>query len=167
MKELDKEEVAGRGVKISHKIPTEDFVKILERRPSQITIPASILKQSKGLRLMVKAMETFYEAERMPDIMIVQRGARPRIIRQDWLDPYIRGLVGSKPDVDDRLLIELLDVNATSPKTSMPLSELTPAELKLLQQMKEKGWVAVTDDLRVHLTKLGATIAKGAKKIYA
>jgi len=154
-------------VKITHKIPTEDFVRILEKRPAQIIIPASILKQSKGLRLIVKAMETFYGAERMPDIMIVQKGARPRVIRQDWLDPYIRGLVGSKPDVDDRLLIGLLDANATLPKTGTPLSELTPAELKLLQQMKEKGWVAVTDDLRVHLTKLGATIAKGAKKIYA
>jgi hypothetical protein len=163
----EKEITAGREVKIAHKIPTMEFVKILEKRPSQIIIPSSILKQSKGLRLMIEAIETFYKGDRMPDIVIVQRGARPRVIRQDWLDPYIRGLVGSKPDLDSRLLMELLDAKATSPEKGAPLSELAPAELELLKQIKEKKWVSVTDDLRVHLTKLGATIARGAKKIYA
>ncbi|MDI6883585.1 MAG: hypothetical protein QMD00_00335 [Hadesarchaea archaeon] len=153
-------------VKITHKISTEDFVGILERRPSKVIIPASVLKQSKNMKLLVDAISTFSEARKVPDIVIVSRGKPPRIIKQDWVDPHIRSLIGLRPDFEERFLIGLLDAGATSQKRGVPLSELTPGELKLLYGLKEHEWVEVSEGLRVHLTRLGATIARGAKKLY-
>jgi len=86
--------------------------------------------------------------------------------KQDWMDPYVRTLVGYTPDVDDMLMIKLIDANATAPKKALPISELNQTEIKLLPKMKEHDRIKVTDDLKIYLTKLGMKIAEGAKKMY-
>ena len=156
----------GKGVKISQKISITNFVKILRQKPSRIVISESILKQCKGLRLMVDTLSATYDASVPPVIEILKRGGEAKIIKQDWMDPYVRTLVGPTPDVDDMLMIKLIDANATAPKKALPISELNQTEIKLLPKMKEHDRIKVTDDLKIYLTKIGMKIAEGAKKMY-
>ena len=86
--------------------------------------------------------------------------------KQDWMDPYVRTLVGHNPDVDDMLMIKLIDANATAPKKALSISELNQTEIKLLPKMKEHDRIKVTDNLKIYLTKIGMKIAEGAKKMY-
>lgn len=153
-------------VKITRKLSIKDFVRILEKRPLRVIVPASILRQSKNIKLIVDTMSSVSKAGAVPEIVIVSRDKPPMVIGQDWVDPHIRSLVGTRPSFDERFLMELLDANATSRKNGMLLSELTPGELKLLYELKEREWVEISRELKVYLTELGATIASGAKKLY-
>lgn len=156
----------GKEVKISQKISLANFVRILRQKPARIIVSESILKQSKSLGLLVDTLSATYDATIPPVIEILRRGEPAKIIKQDWMDPYLRGLVGYRPDADDLLLIKLINAGATTPKNALPVSELNQTELKLLPKMRAQERIEVTEDLRVYLTKLGAKIAEGAKKIY-
>jgi len=155
-----------RDVKISQKISITNFVKILRGKPSRIVISESILRQCKGLRLMVDTLSATYDASVPPVIEILKRGGETKIIKQDWMDPYIRTIVGHSPDVDDMLMIKLIDANAISSKKALPISELNQTEIKLLPKMKEQERIIITENLKVYLTKHGMKIAEGAKKMY-
>ncbi|GAG89455.1 unnamed protein product [marine sediment metagenome] len=158
---MEKLAEVGQEVRISQKLSAKDFVSILERRPSKIVVSASILKQSKNIGLIVDALETA-ASKGVPKIEVVSRGKPPRRIEQDWVDPYIRSLVGHRADSKERLLVHLLDLG----KNGAPISELPPGEIELLPKLNKINRVEITSDLRVRLTKLGTTIAQGAKKLY-
>lgn len=49
--------------------------------------------------------------------------------KQDWLDPQVRSLVGSKSSADEVLLLRLFDAKATSKKRAIPLSDFTIGQL--------------------------------------
>ncbi len=153
-------------VKIAQKISIADFVRVLRQRPSRIIISESILRQCKGLRLMVDTLSATYDATVPPVIEILKRGMPPKIIKQDWVDSYIRTLIGYKPDVDDLVMIKLLDADATAARKALPISELNQTEIKLLPRLRNQERIMVTQDLKIYLTKLGIKIAEGAKKIY-
>lgn len=159
--EVQKLAETGREVRISRKISADDFLGILERRPSKIVISASILNQSKSVKLMVETIRTTI-TKGAPEIEIVSRGGTPRRIKQDWVDPFIRSLVGHRPDPEGRLLVHILD----SGKSDITISQLTPSEIELLPRLEKLNEVELTKDLRVKLTKLGATLARGTKKLY-
>jgi len=81
---------------------------------------------------------------------------------KDWVDPFIRSLVGWKADREERLLVRLLE----SKKRQVPISELSRGEVKLLPKLRKPGYIEITAGRYAKLTKLGATIARGTKKMY-
>lgn len=95
-----------------------------------------------------------------------EQGVIQKTGKQDWMNSYIRSLVGYNPDVDDMLMIKPIDADATSPKKALPISELNQTEIKLLPKIKEQERIIITENLKVYLTKLGMKIAEGAKKMY-
>jgi len=101
-------------------------------------------------------------AGRMPEIEIVARGKPPKIIKEDWVDPFIRSLVGYRADPEARLLVHILD----SGKREVPISRLTSSEIELLPKLEKLKRVTISRDLKIRLTKLGAILARGAKKLY-
>lgn len=82
--------------------------------------------------------------------------------KEDRIDPFIRSQVGWKADREERLLVKLLD----SGKREVPISELSSREVKLLPKLKKHSFIEVRKGRSVRLTELGATIARGAKKLY-
>lgn len=148
-------------IKISHKISAEEFVNILDKGAKRVVIPESVLDQSRIMALILRAIQTS-SARGVPEIKIVRRGKAPKIIRRDWVDPFVRSLVGARPDPEGQVLVHILE----SGKPETPISELTASEIELLPRLEKMGQVEVTKDLRVKLTRLGATIARGTKKLY-
>lgn len=154
------------GYKVNQKISAEDFVRLIGKNPSRITISESILKQSKSISLILEALENVYHSPRPPEIEVSQRGRPAKVIRQDWMDPYIRSLVGYQSSSGLSLELKLLAQGSTSPHKALPMGDLAPHEVKELASLREAGHIELTSDLRVYLTDLGADIARGARKIY-
>ena len=89
-----------------------------------------------------------------------RKGEPPRV-KEDWIDPFIRSQVGWKADREARLLVKLLGAGG-----DVPISKLSSGETKLLPKLKKQGYIEITAARKVRLTELGATIARGAKKMY-
>lgn len=147
-------------VRIDHKISASKFLEILESGPEKVVIPASVLKQSKAIELSLNVMR-IASTKGWPKIEIVERGKPPRVIEQDWVDPHIRSLVGTRPNPDDRLLVYLLDA-----RRDVCVSELAPGEVGMLPGLKKLGWIDIVGDLNVRLTEIGKSVARGAKKLF-
>jgi hypothetical protein len=147
-------------VRIDHKISASKFLKILESGPEKVVIPASVLRQSKTIELFLDVME-IASTKGWPKIEIVERGKPPKVIEQDWVDPYIRSLVGTRPNPEDRLLVYLLDA-----RRDVCISELAPGEVSMLPGLRELGRIDIIEGLNVRLTETGKTVARGAKKLF-
>ena len=90
-----------------------------------------------------------------------RRKGEPPKVKEDPIDPFIRSLVGWKADREARLLVKLLGYG----KRGAPASGLSPGEAKLLPKLRKSGMIDVEGRL-VRLTRLGATVARGARKMY-
>lgn len=82
------------------------------------------------------------------------------------MDPFIRSLVGELPPLGLSLEMELLRLDAISPKNAVPLFEIEPNKIKEIPELIEAEHLEVTKDFKMYLTELGWMIAKGAIKIY-
>jgi hypothetical protein len=165
------------GVKVGQKISAEEFVRLLGENPRTVEISSSVLKQSKNISLIVKVLETATERG-VPDIIITERGKPSTVLelRGRIFDPinlFVREQVGYRPGPEERILVHLLDRSATTPRPAgcrqreVPISELVPSEIELLSKLEKENQVEIIKDgLKVKLTELGATIARGAKKMY-
>lgn len=94
-----------------------------------------------------------------------KNGRKVRIMN-DWVDPFIRDLVGYSIPPDLQLLLKLLVKEALDEKTALPKEELTKNEAELLNDLIQSEQVNITGDFRIHLTNLGTSVATGAKKLY-
>lgn len=100
--------------------------------------------------------------------------SRPRVVfgkkklrlGEDWVDPLVREVIGDEPNPNDLLYMKLLDIGATSPGKTLSLDELSSQEIQIIRKAKEMEHVIVTEDLRLYLSELGKTLAKGAKRAY-
>jgi hypothetical protein len=88
------------------------------------------------------------------------------VIKQDWVDPGIRSIIGKRPSTGVTVEIRLHQEGAISRARAVPLAEFSTSEIREIAGLKGAGHVAVTDDLRIYLTKAGAEIAKGARRLY-
>ncbi len=152
--------------KISHKLSVEEFLQFLTSGNKKIVISNSILEYSKNIRLFVEALHKLYNLPVLPEIEIVERGKKPKILKQDWIDPHIRDLIGPEQSPESLLRVKLFDLAAISKKSGLQISEFNKHELELILKLREKEHIAVTDHLKVFLTPLGITLAKGAKRIF-
>lgn len=153
-------------VKLDRKISMDRFLSILEERPDKIRIPKSILEQSKGLRTVVEALRLSYSPNKMPDIEISSRGEKSEVISRDDIDPFVRNLVGYVPNRRERFLLKLLDQEVSDEESAVELSSLAPGEIETAKELKEQGHVKETGDMRLYLSGLGETVARGARKMY-
>lgn len=94
-----------------------------------------------------------------------KNGRKVRIMN-DWVDPFIRDLVGYSVPPDLQLLLKLLVKGALEEETALPKEELTRSEAELLNDLIQSEQINLTGDFRIHLTSLGTSVAKGAKKLY-
>jgi len=85
---------------------------------------------------------------------------------EDWVDPLVREVIGDEPSPSDLLYMKLLDKDATSPGKALSLDELSSQEIQIIRKAKEMEHVIVTEDLKVYLSELGKTLAKGARRAY-
>ena len=152
--------------KISHKLSVEEFLQSLTSGNKKIVISNSILEYSKNIRLFVEALHKLYNLPVLPEIEIVERGKKPKILKQDWIDPHIRNLIGKEQSSESLLREKLFDLAAISEKNGLQISEFNKNELELILKLREKEHIIVTDRLKVFLTPLGITLAKGAKKLF-
>ena len=155
-----------RKVKIRRKISLSDFANLLNEGTDRIVISDSIVRQSKSLGVILDTLEKVYNLPNPPTIEILERGKDPRVIRQDWVDPELRRLVGKRPPAGLAIEIRLLGEGAVSREKTMHLSEFAPDEIREISGLKASGHVAVNGDLTIYLTRLGTEIAKGAGKLY-
>jgi len=89
-------------------------------------------------------------------------GGKPPEVEEDWIDPFVRAQVGWKAGREERLLVKLLDAGR-----EVQISGLSRGEAKLLPKLERASHVRITGDgLKVGLTELGATVARGAKDMY-
>lgn len=153
-------------VRLRKKISTEKFVNLLAERPERIIIPRSILDQSKNLKLIVKALSFSYSSPEVPEIEISARGEESTIITRDEIDPFVRKIVGYVPNARARLLMKLLASEATRKENAVNLSDLTRDEVRIARVLKSFNHIDETDDMKIYLTELGETTAKGAQKMY-
>ena len=153
-------------IKISNKISVDTFLLQLTSGTKKIVISKSILENSKNINLIIEALEKLYQLQVLPEIEIIERGKPPLTLKQDWIDPHIRGLIGEKPSLESLIRTKLLDLGATSIKKAVHISEFNKNELKQLSKLLDKEHIVIEDDLKIYLTDLGTTLAKGAKKIY-
>jgi hypothetical protein len=155
------------GVKVGQKISAEEFVRLLGENPRTVEISSSVLKQSKNISLIMKVLETA-TVHGVPDIIITERGKPPTVLELrgkifDPINPFVRAQVGYRPGPEERILVHLLDRR----QREVPISELVPSEIELLSKLEKENQVEIIKDgLKVKLTELGATIARGAKKMY-
>lgn len=156
-----------REVKIRRKISLLDFAELLNEGTRRIVISDSIVRQSKSLGIMLDTLEKVYNLPSPPTIEILERGKGPRVIRQDWVDPGIRNIVGKRPGTGLAVELRLLREGALSGKRAVDLYEFTPQEIREIAALKDAGHVMVTDDLKIYLTKLGTDIARGGKRLYS
>ena len=89
-----------------------------------------------------------------------RKGELPNV-KEDPIDPFVRSQVGWRADAEARLLVKLLGAGG-----EVPISKLSSGETKLLPKFKKRGYIEITANRRAQLTELGATIARGAKKMY-
>ena len=153
-------------VKIRRKISFLDFAELLKQGTDRIVISDSIVKQSKSLGIMLDTLEKVYNLPNPPTIEILERGKGPRIIKQDWIDPTIRKLVGKHPRGALTIEIKLFNEGAINKTRALKLGEFDIEEIKDISNLKIAGHVTLTNDMRVYLTRLGKQIAIGAKKLY-
>lgn len=152
--------------KISNKLSVEEFLNSLTSGNQKIIISNSILEYSKNIRLFVEALNKLYNLPVLPEIEIVERGKKPKILKQDWVDPYIRNLIGNEQSSESLLRVKLYDLAAISEKSGLPISEFNKNELELILTLRDKEHIVVTNRLKIFLTPLGITLAKGAKKLF-
>jgi len=155
-----------REVKIRRKISLVDFAHLLKDGTDRIVISDSIVRQSKSLGIMLDTLERIYNLPNPPTIEILERGKGPRVIKQDWVDPGIRAIIGKRPPAGVAIEIRLYNEKALSRRKAAPLSEFGSDEIREISALKSAGHIAITDDLGVYLTRLGAEIARGAKRLY-
>lgn len=90
----------------------------------------------------------------------------------DWIDPFIRELIGTTPTEDLKILMKLLDEKATSPKTAIPKPKTTLEEKyeALFEYYYNKllhcDFIRETKAHKSYLTKFGLVTALGAKKLF-
>jgi hypothetical protein len=153
-------------MKISHKLSLEEFLQSLTSGTQKIIISNSILEHSKNIRLFIHALHELYNLPVLPEIEIVERGKKPRVLKQDWIDPFIRTLIGNEQSSESSLRVKLFDLGATSKKSGLQISEFNKNELKLILKLRDKEHIIASEDLKIFLTPIGITLAKGAKKIF-
>jgi len=93
--------------------------------------------------------------------MTVGDKGKPPWVKEDWVDPFVRSQVGWKADREERLLVRLLKTE----KEGTPVSALTRSEARPLPKLEKLRRIKIKAH-RVGLTKLGETMARGAKKLY-
>ena len=152
--------------KISQKLSVEEFLHSLTNGSKKIIISNSILEYSKNIRLFVEALHKLYTLPSLPEIEIIERGKDPKILKQDWIDPYIKNLIGNEQSFESKIRVKLLDLGVTSKKNGLEISEFNKNELKSILKLREKEHIIITEDLKVFLSIIGITLAKGAKKIF-
>jgi len=108
-------------------------------------------------------LETIRFIQSQPRLIIKEGKVR---LGEDWMDPLIREVLGYEPSPRHLLYMRLLEKDAVSPETAVSLSELIPEEIQIVAEAKEMEHLIVTKDLKVYLSPLGVTLAKGAKKSY-
>lgn len=150
---------------IDHKISLEEYAKLIQSGRS-VRISSSILDQSKGIRILTETLEKIYKLPAPPKIEISGRKKPSKLIKQDWMDPYLRTLVGERPPSGLALEMELFRLGAVTKDKAMPISEFTIDEIREVPTLKEAGHIDITPDLRIFLTKFGAKIADGGIRIY-
>lgn len=155
----------GKVIKISQKIGLQKFVALLKQKPEKVVISQSILDQTKSLKLMTEAIQSAYKNP--VKIEVVKRGETPVVIEQDWIDPFIRSMIGFSPPKEITLELKLLDKNATSKGKAVSIQDLSRDDRKLLNNLIKMEHVFLTSEAKVYLTELGGIIARGAKKIYS
>ena len=102
--------------KISQKLSVEEFLHSLTNGSKKIIISNSILEYSKNIRLFVEALHKLYTLPSLPEIEIIERGKDPKILKQDWIDPYIKNLIGNEQSFESKIRVKLLDLGVTSKK---------------------------------------------------
>ena len=152
--------------KIMQKISMEDFCQLLKKHPNKITISQSVLNQSKTMKLYFDALQSLYHSSVFPKIEIVGRKMKPKIIEADWMDPYLREVVGETPPPGLALEMELLRLGATSKDRAVPIYEFSQSQQKEIPNLLKFEHLILEKGLKIYLTKLGIDVAKGAMKIY-
>ncbi len=152
--------------KITQKISIEDFCDLLKKHPNKITISRSVLNQSKTMKLYLDAIQSLYQTSVLPKIEIVGRKMEPKIIEADWIDPYLRELVGETPPPGILLEMELLRLDAISKEKAVPVYEFPRSQQKEISELIESEHLILERGLKVYLSELGIDIARGALKIY-
>lgn len=152
--------------KITQKISIEDFCDLLKKHPNKITISRSVLNQSKTMKLYLDAIQSLYQTSVLPKIEIVGRKMEPKIIEADWIDPYLRELVGETPPPGILLEMELLRLDAISKEKAVPVYEFPRSQQKEISELIESEHLILEKGLKVYLSELGIDIARGALEIY-
>lgn len=152
--------------KITQKISIEDFCDLLKKHPNKITISRSVLNQSKTMKLYLDAIQSLYQTSVLPKIEIVGRKMEPKIIEADWIDPYLRELVGETPPPGILLEMELLRLDAISKEKAVPVYEFPRSQQKEISELIESEHLILEKGLKIYLSELGIDIARGALKIY-
>jgi len=88
-----------------------------------------------------------------------------------WYDFYsefmknvAKSMFGEKLSREDLVLVNLLDRDATSPDSAIPIREI--GDKDVFKRHVEEKRVVLTDDSKVYLTKIGVLVAKGLKEIW-
>ncbi|MCD6514309.1 MAG: hypothetical protein J7L07_05235 [Candidatus Odinarchaeota archaeon] len=88
-----------------------------------------------------------------------------------WYDFYsefmknvAKNMFGEKLSKEDLVLVNLLDRDATSPDSAIPIREI--GDKDIFKRHIEEKRVVLTDDGKVYLTEIGVLIARGLKDIW-
>ena len=88
-----------------------------------------------------------------------------------WYDFYsefmknvAKSMFGEELSREDHVLVNLLDRDATSPDSAIPIREI--GDKDIFKRHIEEKRVSLTDDGKVYLTKIGVLVAKGLKEIW-
>jgi len=88
-----------------------------------------------------------------------------------WYDFYsefmknvAKSMFGEELSREDLVLVNLLDRDATSPDSAIPIREI--GDKDVFKRHVEERRVSLTDDGKVYLTKIGVLIARGLKDIW-
>ena len=102
-----------------------------------------------------------------PRVIFEEKKNRRKVkLMKDWVDPFIRELVGYSIPPELQVLLEFLEKGAVDENTALSQEELTRREAELINELIQREQVKLTGDFRIFLTNLGVSIAKGAKKLY-
>ena len=102
-----------------------------------------------------------------PRVIFEEEKNRRKVkLMKDWVDPYIRELVGYSIPPELQVLLKFLGKAAIDEKAALSQEELTRREAELLNELIQREQVKLTGDFRIYLTNLGVSVAKGAKKLY-
>ncbi|MGQ4834515.1 MAG: hypothetical protein ACP6IS_11560 [Candidatus Asgardarchaeia archaeon] len=141
----------------------ELLVALIKEEPRTATELAKVLGVN-NVSVYKRLMKLIIAGERIK----MKKIGRYEIFWYDFYSEFMKNVAknmfGENLSSEDLVLVKLLVRNATSPESAIPIEEIGDKDI-FKRHIDEKR-VALTEDGKVYLTKIGVLVAKGLKDIW-